>query len=90
VFMIDRLTNYHIACLDFRNSAGPPILTWHMSNTQTSSFSMQIKFGGGTRRGIESALYAGTVIGTDMALSRLDPSDGTVQWTYGFACSIYQ
>ena len=61
-----------------------------MTNSQTSAFSRQIKYGGGTSKGIESALYAGTVIGSDLALSRVDPSDGTIQWTYGFACSTYQ
>jgi hypothetical protein len=63
MFMIDRLTKYHIVCLDSKNSAGAPILTWHLTNSQTSSFSMQIKFEGDTKRGLESALYAGTVIG---------------------------
>ena len=87
--MIDRLTSYHLVCLDFKTPTGPPSLTWHMLNSQTSAFRMQIKFGGGTSNGLESALYAGTVIGSDLALSRVDPIDGTIQWTYGFACSSY-
>lgn len=50
---------------------------------------MQIKFGGGTGKGLESALYAGTVIGSGFVLSRVDTIDGTTQWSYGFACSTY-
>jgi hypothetical protein len=50
---------------------------------------MQIKYGGGTGKGLESALYAVTVIGSDLSLSRVDPDDGRIQWTYGFACSAY-
>ena len=87
--MIDHLTSYHLVCLDFKILNGAPSVTWHVTNSQTSGFSMQIKFGGGTRRGLESALYAGTVIGSDLALSRLDPSDGALQWTYGFSCSAF-
>ena len=90
MFMIDHLTSYHLVCLDFENPNGAPGVTWHMSNSQATGFSMQIKFGGGTSQGLESALYAATVIGSELALSRVDPEDGTIQWTYGFACSAYK
>jgi len=90
MFMIDHLKSYHLMCLDFNDPTGAPSVTWHMSNSQTSGFSMQIKFGGGTSKGLESALYAATVIGSDLALSRVDPADGTLHWTYGFACSAYK
>ena len=87
--MIDRFTSYNLVCLDFKTPTAATSLTWHMSNLQTSSFSMQIKFGGGTGKGLETAIYAGTVIGSGLVLSRVDPIDGTMQWTYGFACSTY-
>jgi len=89
MFMIDHLTSYHLVCLNFENLNDAPSVTWHVTNSQTSGFSMQIKFGGGSIKGLESALYAATVIGSDLAFSRVDPDDGTIQWTYGFACSAY-
>ena len=87
--MIDHLKSYDLVCLDFKSRTGAPSLTWHMSNSQNSAFSMQIKFGGGSAKGLESALYAGTVIGSGLVLSRVDPVDGKMQWTYGFPCSTH-
>ena len=89
MFMIDHLKSFHLVCLDFENLNDAPSVTWHVTNSQAKGFSMQIKYRGGSSKGLESVLYAATVIGSDLALSRVDPDDGTIQWTYGFACSAY-
>ena len=50
---------------------------------------MKITFGGNSASGTiaETVIYAATLVASNIMISRFGTMFGSVQWTFGFACS---